>query len=376
MSAPNGSSQPIYVIAPVGTLARLVRTQKIREILVETGRPIVHLAWEREPGDDAPVEGVTRSVVLQGGGYQSGGLPKWYLIYALACRKALGQAPSHADVYVLGMAGGIGILGVAPWKRLNVLFDNNDNLALYLQLPTPLKKVVQALEKAMVRRSRVHLVPGVSRWATKDRNLRIVPNVPSASVMKAAEEVVTRESTVRPDRFTLYVNGWLAPTRGLAAVAGALRLLPEGTVRVLLAGRVETEDEDLKFVMAHPDVTYLGPKSNAEALALYRAAHVVLTYYDPAVTINRLAEPNKWGDCIATGTPFLCNSEVETAKPFLQAGAAFAVPYADHAALATLLADLAANLPKVTAAGESIKSFGMEPWDVQMRRVFAEWLAR
>lgn len=361
------------IIAPVGTMARLVRSQKIVEILLETDRPLVHLAWEREDGDDAPVEGVERRVVLRGGGYQSDGLGPWYLRYALACRREMAASASRTNVYVLGLAGGIATLGIAR-RKINILFDNNDNLAMSMDLPAPIRAVARALEGMMVKRASVHLVPGISRWPKQDANLCIVPNVPSSGTLKGAVALAGEKGFHRSQQFTLYVNGWLTPTRGLASLASALKRIEAGQISILLAGRIERMDPDLGYVLSRPEVEFLGPVSSVEALALYARSHAVLTFYDPALEINRLAEPNKWGDSIVMGCPFICNCEIETSRPFIEAGAAFCVPYSDSAALASLLCRLAHDRREAEQAGEKIRLFGTEPWDVQMRRVVSRWL--
>ena len=366
--------QTVYLVAPIGTCHRLGRTEKIVEVLQRLGCKVVHLAWERIEGDDTPFDGVERVQVLKGGGYLTSGLAKWYLKYTFACRKALLSVPKGSKVYSLGLFGALAVMMTPKSKKLSLFFDHNDNLSKSIPLPAPLKRIVESLEHAAIKRSQIHLVPGEFRWPYPDANKRVLPNVPSRSTLDAALEIAKAKGFVRPEKFTLYVNGWLASTRGIASLWAALQLLEPGMIKVLLAGKIEQEQESLKQVLAHPDVEYLGSLSSNEALATYLQSHATLTFYDPALEINRLAESTKWGDCIATSTAIIVNIEVKTAKPFVDQGGAFAVPYGDARELAELLQSLASDPSLAVQAGERLAANATLPWDEQIGEILDEWL--
>ena len=76
-----------------------------------------------------------------------------------------------------------------------------------------------------------------------------------------------------------------------------------------------------------PNVTHYGELSQHEALALYRQADLACTFYDPAIQINRYAEPNKWWDCVFMGTPPVLNEGIATAKSLIESNACFVVVY-------------------------------------------------
>jgi hypothetical protein len=361
------------VIAPVASLGALLRTTKIRSLLEKTGRPIVHLAWKRAPEDALNDGEVQTVVVLEGGGYKNAGLAKWYLRYIFAARKALAAYPAGTPVYALTFWSALG-----PWmlqwrKRYRLFFDNNDNIAMAYPWPRLVRPWVVLLEKRIAARSSIHLVPGASRWPTRDANLRIVPNVPSSDITAAAEQIVDERGYVRPEVFTLYVNGWLTAERGLTAMIHLLEDLPDVDFRVLVAGRVDGGEGGGLTTM--PRVEYLGRVSPAESLALYTRSHAVLTFYDPALPINRVAEANKWGDCVWTGTSFIVNSEVMTAAPYLEAEACYAVPFSDRAALADLIRRLAVSPSDALERGVRLRAFAAEPWDTRMEGLIREWLA-
>jgi len=142
-------------------------------------------------------------------------------------------------------------------------------------------------------------------------------------------------------------------TRGLRTLTQAIQSCQPGIVRLLIAGKVGCEDA--KNLIALPCAEYLGELTAEESLATYYRAHLAFTFYDPQIEINRIAEPNKWGDCVATGTPFITNTEVQTAEPYLQNKQCLAIAYSDHEGLARILSNLSSHPEQWQALKQSIE---------------------
>ncbi|MNL40770.1 hypothetical protein D3C87_1631410 [compost metagenome] len=140
-----------------------------------------------------------------------------------------------------------------------------------------------------------------------------------------------------------------------------------------IAGRVDSADGEA--LIKQPNVIFYGELPQREALAIYAASDVVLTYYDPRIEINKDAESNKWGDCIYFGKPFVVNKEVRTAEFFVDSGAAWSVPYADVEGLINLLSQLANDRRLIESASRRLS--GMEEsypnFDIQMERLISSW---
>ena len=203
------------------------------------------------------------------------------------------------------------------------MFDDADRFSLVVNFPSAIRRLVQALEEWTSRRVLVHVIPGWSRYDWTAESMFMLRNTPRAEDI---DEALSLE-VARPEAdLVVYANGWLGDTRGAGVILEVLRRLEQSSLNVafLVAGRVD----------------YRGEISQLEALSLYSVSDVVLTLYDPSIPINRYAESNKWGDCVACGVPFVVNSEVRTAKEYVDRGAAWAVPYADAAGLAALLETL------------------------------------
>ncbi len=152
--------------------------------------------------------------------------------------------------------------------------------------------------------------------------------------------------------------GWIGDVRGAALIDGIAELTANNDkIRFLAAGRL-TGDAAHRLAQ-RKNVKYFGEISNEAALSLYRAADLVLTFYDPAIPINRYAEPNKWGDCVQQGVPFLVNSKIITAREYVEGGAAFTCPYDDPKAAQDLIQGLVEDpkaLDDARAAIHSMKS--------------------
>jgi hypothetical protein len=107
----------------------------------------------------------------------------------------------------------------------------------------------------------------------------------------------------------------------------------------------------------------LGELTFEESLATYYRAHLAFTFYDPQIEINRIAEPNKWGDCVVTGTPFITNTEVQTARSYLENKQCLAVAYSDHEGLARLLSNLSSHSEQWRKLKQSIAQVPVESCD-------------
>jgi hypothetical protein len=198
----------------------------------------------------------------------------------------------------------------------------------------------------------------------------VVANAPAASSLRKAEQIARAKTLVRGTKFTLLVSGWLTGTRGLGMVLAAAKALDPARFQILMAGDILCpEAVELSRLSC---VNYLGVLSLEDAVALNYASHLVACFYDPAIEINRLAEPNKWQDCLATRTPFVTNVEILTAKRFIENHACFAVEYGNDSALIGLLQNLINAPEQLERARASLAKIPFVAWDDAMGQVLSE----
>ena len=360
----------LTIITPAADIAGYPRLHKLLATLDDAGIAREHWYWNREEGGDPPGRCLHR-----GGGYSNRRLVFHYGDFMIKTFLAVFAERRDRSFYCLGFAAALPVAAVARLTRCDYLYDNNDNLSLSHAWPRPLRVVIAAAERFIARGARIHLVPSLARWQADDANLRVVTNVPSSEVLARARKIAAAEGLARGETLTVYVNGLLTGQRGMDPLRRVLeRWDPERPLRILLAGRLRVDAA--RELVDHPLVEYLGMLDNAEALAHYAQAHVALTFYNPVIAINRLAEPNKWGDCVVMGTPFIVNAEVETARPFVERGACFTVPYGDAEALRDLLAGFVAGREPLDRATEALSSFAWRPWEEQIMSVMDEFTGR
>jgi hypothetical protein len=345
---------------------------KLTALFGEIGARVEFWYWNRDGRPFSnPAVHIHGQEIFSGGGYANKGLIIYYLVFILKVFWLALRFGQGRHFYCLGFATALPVAVAARLSRIRYLYDNNDNISKSHAWPGLLRSVLEFCERFIAAGATLHVVPSMSRWHASDQNLRVIPNVPTTGAVRAAKELIAARGLERGQTLTVYINGLLTGERGLEPL---FRTFAEwdGTVpvKVLMAGRILSESA--RQLSELPFVEYLGVLSNEEALAHYAQAHLTVTFYDPAIEINRLAEPNKWGDCVVMGVPFLVNAEVETARSYLERGACLTVPYHDVSALRALLYRLVKDRSELEQVEVALRGLGWKPWEEYMQAVLGE----
>lgn len=323
-------------IAATGAPHRRPRLEKAIRIANANAMPLAYWGWRREP--DEPMgadlfDGEQRALAnCPAGGIRTAIGYLWLgfrvLVSALAERKP-------RVYWALGFETAVWLRVAALFRKVEYVFDDADRFVLSAPLPTWLWPAVAWLERSVSRHALAHIVPLKERYDYDFGTFYVVENLPDDGLVQRSREI-----SIEPPqaRLLVYVSGWVGPNRGSAMIERVARRLEGEDVTFVLA--TKTFDSVARSLPLLPNVHMLGYVPQDESLAWCRACDVSLTFYDPALPINRLAAPNKWGDALVCERPFIVNAEVATAAPYLEAGAAFAVPWDDDEALAQLLLSL------------------------------------
>ena len=245
-------------------------------------------------------------------------------------------------------------------KKTFFVFANMDNAPLRCPWKGSVRRLVECLERFVARKALIHKLPTALRWESGDVNVRFVENAPTRGVHESALRIAKERGYQRDATLTVYANGWLSDLRGLATLVKAIGLCKR-PIRVILAGRlVCPEAESLAGLEC---CEYLGVLPHEEALAVYAKAHLVFTYYDPALAIDRLASSGKWSECVLFKVPFVVNSEVETVGMYREAGACFSTAYGDAEGLSALLDGLSPEGAEWQRARAELSKVKAEYWD-------------
>lgn len=275
--------------------------------------------------------------------------------------------------FCLGFESACPVAFASLFRKKRFIYDNADNISKSYNWPIIIKILLEKLEKFSAKRAYIHLVPGVSRIEGFKDNTRIVSNTPSTEALSLAKEIATNKGYKRDAKLTIYINGYLTMIRGMEIIYKAVRSLGQD-IYVIIAG--ESKCELANKLIELPNVKYLGVVDNAESLAICYKSHVVITLYDPAIRINQLAEPNKWGDCIFTNTPFITNREIITAKPFIENNACFDINYSNEDEFIELLMKMSKNTEIVKPVMKNLDKFKSiyKPWNVAMKEILDDFL--
>jgi len=323
----------ITIIFPQSTLLHRTRLTKLATIAYNLDMDISTWAWERKKGDfndELKLSFKERKVLLRGGGYNTRWIRFYYPGWVLSVFLRLLVRRPKAPVYCLGFETAFPAWLAGKIVGVKYIFDDADRFSMIISLPAPLKKILKKMEKRVSEDSIINIIPGHERYEFRNDRQFVVKNMPDQAALEKSKLI----SVDRPKKkLVIYVNGWMGETRGMPiALKLANRLvLSNSSVCFIAAGNVDGYSAE-KFVSL-PNVKYLGALKNHEALAWYRVADLVFTYYDPAIEINRYAESNKWGDGVLFNVPAIVNKEVLTAEFLRSANACVSVPYHDLDAL-------------------------------------------
>ncbi len=360
----------VVIVVQQQTLREKPRIHKLCRILAQQG--LKFELWKfGSSGDDVGAGAVVRNLV-----------PAWIgsfhplIRYGLWCALVASRALFCPRNWRFICVGFESALTLALTRTHPFVFDNIDNISLSYRWPRRVQAILAKLEQWVVQRATLHVIPSAVRWPQGGDNLRVVRNTPSRELLQEAEQIAAERHYDRSGSFAVYVNGWLAPTRGIRTLICALSLLEARgvTFKVYVAGRLACPDAEELIRCKH--VEYLGMLSNPEALANHARSHLNFTFYDPSIVINRLAESQKWTDSWAMRTPFVVNSEVETVDEFRRADACFSVAYADSAGLANLVEELIASPQMLASMQEKLRGMSFTFWDDAMSKVVTEFTRR
>lgn len=361
----------LIVVASVPYPEARTRLSKLAGIIDGNSWAAEWWCWSRHRAEDPNHREDVRTL-LRGGGRANRWLALWYPVWMIRVFFAAIFAHRRAVFYCVSFDTAFPVALASSIKGTRYLFDNADNISISYRWPASLQRGFSRLEQWIASGAEIHVVPNASRWKREDRNLRVLPNFPSRSAVEAASLIARDKGHRHSRRVTLYVNGLLASGRGIPVLVRAMKLVNEENIELLVAGRPACPEA--RELIDMPNVQYLGVLANVEALAVYFRADVVLACYDPSLEINRLAEPNKWWDCVATGTPFITNEEVITAAPFVDAGACLTFPYFDHVQLADLLNSLSEKPDLLEGCRRGLASIPIADWGDEMSSILRELL--
>lgn len=370
-------SKKLVIIAPVSNLSENVFLAKLEKVVNNLNLTTEFWGWNRNALQNQFNSKQTPSkidikILISGGGNTNKMLMAWYPLWMI---KVFFNAwtESKDTLYFCASFDTALPLGLCSlFRKRSFVFANRDNISKIYSWNRLIKNILEKLEIFSASQADIHLIPGNSRWCFNSNNIYVLPNTPSCDVLNEAIKIAKQGNYKRGEVFTLYINGWLTSTRGMGTLLKAAKADGMESVKIIVAGAIHCQEA--RQLVELSNVDYLGFLSNEEALAIYYKSHLVFTFYDPRLEINRLAEPNKWWDCVVTQTPFITNSEVINASLFFKRKACFCVNYDDWSGLAKIITDLNKNQKKWREVQKNLGEFDVKLWDNSMQKLLEGWL--
>ena len=367
--------EEVTFFAPLSALRKRTRLAKMTMVLRERGHEIRFFGWERIPHESASFAwedpGVHEEVLMRGGGYASAKARALYPLWMIKVFWRTLRLGRGKLLFCLGWETAFPALLAARFNGARIVFDDADRFSMIVRLPGAAGRFLLRLEEWASRHATLHVIPGFSRYERRHDRMVVLRNSPLSADFAAA--VASRPE--RPEAaIVLYANGWIGETRGAPIFLEALELAAERglDLHLVIAGRVD--GDAAPKLIDHPMVTFRGEVGQHEALVWYIVCDAVLTFYDPAIEINRMAESNKWGDAVFFNCPIIVNSEVETASPFVEVGAAFAIPYHETRLLVDLFSRMIETPEMINKARRALDPFKPDypTFDTQFENILGQ----
>lgn len=288
-----------------------------------------------------------------------------YLLWTTKLFFRLLTRRKNALNFVSGFESAVIVYIVSLLRGGTYIFDNPDNFYQSKNLPNRLKKIIFNIERKIIKRSQITIVPDEMRikgYNLNREHFLTVRNFPSRSDVEKSFKIVAPKDK----KLVIYMNGWLVPTRGLKMISEFIKKLkPNLDLKIKIAGKKEGLDE----ILTSPYVEYLGIVDAMTSLGNYHNSDVILTFYDPSIEINRNASPNKWGDALVTETIPILNNGIQTTSMYFPKGGYFAVDYDDSESLYKLIMDIYKDETILENKTKELKENPKYFWEDQMQKI-------
>jgi glycosyltransferase involved in cell wall biosynthesis len=311
-------------------------------------------------------------MIFHAGKWNSKAIFLFYPVWmAIVFFHALVKSKSADMIFCSKFESSLPLAVLSLFINVKYVYLDRDNIAFSYKWPVRLRNILLKLESFIGRNAELHLVPGHSRVYEHRKNIRVVENTPSKLLMDAALKIdASRFLENLGGNKIVYINGWLSDSRGFGTILKACALIErDDSVTFVFAG--SGSDDQISEIKEAKNCRYLGHLSNQESLALYFKVTCVVSLFDPSVEIHQRAEPNKWYDCIFTGTPIIVNREIEAANGFIKNHGFLAVDFGDAQGLADMISKLS---DRQEFQGKVAEPNGFDYWDVKMTGVLTELL--
>lgn len=268
-------------------------------------------------------------------------LPRWWSFLFF---RILALRPDVVHAVDLDTAGPS--LAAARIAGARLVYDIFDFYADMVTAPLPrwFRILLSRIEESVIRGADVVVVPDRRRQeqfpGARPRRLVEILNVP--------EDWGDTGQSAGAGAFRVFYGGMIARDRGLIDLLAAC----EATgARLLVAGHGPDEAKLLDDIESSPVAAYLGTVSYEEVLRQTAAADAIAALYDPSVTNNRFAAPNKLFEAMMLSKPVIVSDDTLAARIVREEACGIVVKYGDREGLKEALESIMLSPAESDAMG-------------------------
>lgn len=305
-------NKKITVIFPLSSMSQRTRLDKLAQVCNDLNIEITTWRWLRNYKDKniEKAKVTKQKTLLIGGGFSSKRLKIYYLLWVISVFFRVIVFKPKSTVYCLGFESALPIWMANKITKIPYIFDDADRFSLIVKMPKKIDTLIKELEKKVSEESLVNIIPGLERYEFRNNKQFILKNMPDSKTLNKAKEITPQNF---PNQVVIYVNGRMVEERGMPVILALAKIYLTNPAIQFIAAGYAIGPSAQEFIKLR-NVKYIGEVANATALAWYRVSDFAFTYYNPIIEINKYAESNKWGDCLALGVVPIVNEEVITAE--------------------------------------------------------------
>jgi glycosyltransferase involved in cell wall biosynthesis len=212
--------------------------------------------------------------------------------------------------------------------NIPVIYDPFDNYADCLDdsVPAIIRKVLKWTEIELANKAEVVILADETRvrqYENRLLNTIIIYNSPINSI--ATDEPSDNIQENSTHEFTIFYAGILSKDRGIESMLLAAGNVPG--IRIIIAGYGKDVEYYKDLFNKYPSVTFLGTINYQSVIEYTRKASLLFALYDPSITNNKFASPNKLFEAMMCGKPIMVSSETSMSEKVLREGCGVVVEY-------------------------------------------------
>lgn len=202
--------------------------------------------------------------------------------------------------------------------NIPVVYDPFDNYADCLDggVPSIIRKMLKRTEIELANKAEVVILADETRvrqYENRLLNTIIIYNSPINKIGTYDHSDIIRENPNH--EFTIFYAGILSKDRGIEAMLSAAGNVPG--IRIIIAGYGKDVEYYKDLFNKYTSVTYLGTINYQSVIEHTRKASLLFALYDPSITNNKFASPNKLFEAMMCGIPIMVSSETSMSEKVL-----------------------------------------------------------